>query len=333
MTSTPQTEWAAAKSNYEAKKSYDEEFRKNNPVPPTPSRPDTPPSKPFNVVGQQEDWRNVGRPRFARDRALPHRNALDIASDGTVTVTPVKSAPGAPEVGYTDKAKSFAPNETNITADEYRPVAGGLGHMVDGQHLSAFTKHTVHYRKTNNNGVAGLLKIGENQHSGTFYTDPDGKVVQTNSKPVDVEYSPIEMHHTELYRKYGQTHAAKISKKYGKPVLKNADGTPLNATQSAAAIRNSIAGTTDSLNWARETLPKAIQSSRNGDVAGTMATLKADPDSIHELFNDHFVVGPQKEAAYKKAVKAGILPHIDSPDKLMKRKTALLNNARKPYAV
>ena len=332
MTSTPQTEWAATKSNYEAKKVYDEEFRKNNPLPPTPSKPDTPPSKPFNIAAQQLDWREVGRPRLGRDRALPHRNALDIKPDGTVTVTPVKSAPGAPELAYTDKTRSFAPNETNITADEYRPAEGG--HMVDGQHISAFTKHTIHYRKTNNNGVAGLLKIGENQHSGTFYSHPEtGEVVQTNATPVEVERSAIELHHAELYRKHGQAHAAQIGQRYGKPVFKNADGTPLNAIENAKAVRHSIAGTTTSLNWARESLAKAIQSSRNGDVQGTMAELKQNPDAIHDLFNDHFVVGPEKEKAYKKAVKAGILQHIDSPDTLLKRKAKLLNETYKPYSV
>jgi hypothetical protein len=64
-----------------------------------------------------------------------------------------------------------------------------------------------------------------------------------------------------------------------------------------------------------------------------MAELKQNPDAIHDLFNDHFVVGPQKEKAYKKAVKAGILPHIDSPDTLLKRKARLLNETYKPYSV
>ena len=287
--------------------------------------------KMLTTPGQQLQLRKA-RPEIAVGRALPQRNALDIKSDGTVTVTPVQSAPGSPEVLNEQSTKSFAPNETNITSEEYRRHPEGLGHMVDGQHASAFTKHTVHYRRTNNNGVAGLLKIGENQHSGTFYTHPEtGEVVQTNAKPVPAQYSAIELHHAELYRKHGQAHAAQISQKYGKPVFKNADGTPLNAAQNAKAIRNSIAGTTDSLNWARETLPKAIQSSRNGDVAGTMAALKADPDSIHELFHDHFYVAPAKEKAYTKAVKAGVLPHIDPPHVLMRKKQAVLDQSIRPY--
>lgn len=324
--STPQSEWASAQATYNANKA--------KPPVEAPKEDSNSGNARLSTAGQQKQAREVARPYVAAARALPQRNALDIKPDGTVTVTPVQSAPGAPAELNEQSTKSFAPNETNITAEEYRRNPEGLGHMVEGQHVSAFTKHTIHYRKTNNNGVAGLIKIGENQHSGTFYTHPEtGEVVQTNAKPVAAQYSAIELHHAELYRKHGQAHAAQISKKYGKPVFKNADGTPLNIAENAKAIRNSIAGTTDSLNWARETLPKAIQSSRNGDVAGTMATLKADPDSIHELFHDHFVVGPQKEAAYKKAVKAGILPHIDSPDKLMKRKTALLNEARAGYTV
>ena len=322
--STPQSEWASARANYESMKAREEsqreEYRKeeqvrNNQTPVSKeSSTSSPASRPFNLAAQQENWRQVVRPRLGRDRALPHRNALDIKSDGTVTVTPVKSAPGAPELAYTDKTKSFAPNESNITADEYRPVPGGLGHMVDGEHISAYTKHTSQYVRSNNNGVAGLLKTGETQHPGTFYTHPETQeVIKTNAKPVEKQYSALEVHHSALYAKYGQKDARRIT------------------GSSAAPSRYSISGTTDSYNWARKTLPEAINSSRGGDVQGTMAELKSDPNSIHKLFEDHFVIGPQKERAYQKAVKDGIVAYIPKPSELLRKKAKLVSEANKPY--
>ena len=315
-TSTPQTEWAAAKARYESAKANLENFRNTSGLQPgqrlvpgesSASKPEA--KEPMRVAKSQQKFRQTVIPILKTLKRMPHRNETSVSPNGTVTVTPILRGPSG-EV-QSEEAKTFAPNQNNISADEYRIADGG--HIVDGQHIAAYTKHTVQYRRTNNNGVIGVVPAGETQHEGTFYRHPEtGEIVQTMDKPVAPTYSAVQLHHANLYRMYGHADA------------RNRIGS------SSAAARNELAGGTTSYNWAKESLAKAIQSSRGGDVAGTMKELEQNPDAIKDLFHDHFVVGPQKEKAYKKAAKAGSVPLIDEPHKLEKKKTNLLKAVNEP---
>ena len=324
-TSTPQTEWADARAKYEARKASDEAVKAEQtrlasllPAKDQGGSPSTTTSstEPIPTPAAQEAFRARTLPILKTQKNLPHRNEMSISSNGEVTVKPVrKSFSGEKDSEHTDDnpIKTFAPNDNNITSDEYRIAGGGAGHVVNGQHIAAYTKQTTHYKRTNNNGVAGLAIAGTTQHEGTFYRHPEtGEVVQTMDKPVEHKYDAVELHHRELYTKYGQEDAK------------------LRLGSAALPARLQIAGTTDSKNWARESIKKAIKSSRGGDVEGTMKELANNPDSIHELFHDHFVVGPQKEKVYKKFVKAGIYPDIPTPNQLEQKKAKLLNEGIKP---
>jgi hypothetical protein len=304
--STPQSEWANARARYSETKELAE---RNKAREASLSTKETAVGKEYPLTPRvQEEIRSNVLPVIKTVNTLPGRHETSVSPNGTVSVTPIHRGPAGEVAG---EPKVFSPQETSITADDYRMASGG--HVVDGQHATAYTKHTTNYRRTNNNGVMGITPVGETQHEGTFYRHPEtGEMIQTMKTPVDKQYNAIQMHHSALYSKYATADAAKITGK------------------SNAAVRYQLAGGSTSYNWAKETLPKAIKSSRGGDVAGTMKELEQNPDAIHDLFHDHFVVGPQKEKVYMKAAKAGVVPLLPKQSKLEETKAKLAQQANAP---
>jgi hypothetical protein len=244
-----------------------------------------------NLLRVREENRQTFRKMVDKQRvadAVQTGHGYEVYHDNSVGIVPFKGGVHVPE-----ETRLFSHNENQIKSDDFVPVAErqGLGHMVDGQHALAYNKVTTHYRRTNNNGVPGIAKVGEEVHPGTFYQHPETKQMhQTFNVPV-VEpdtRDAVQKHGTALYDLYG-------------PKSNKKDPYPMGPS------------TQQKINWAQSSLSKVINSVRNGDTKGTMDKLKSDPDSIHDLFHEHFRVVPQKLAAYRKLVKEGTISPVNIP--------------------
>jgi len=235
--------------------------------------------------------------KVVSDNSLPRGHEHQTFDDGSVDITPVKRS----GLVDTSETRTFSPNEADITADEYSPATtstksstglrtgSALVHNIGGVEVIAHNKRTVHYRRVNNNGVPGIVKVGVEEHPGTFYQHPTtGQTQQTFDSPsaMSDDRSAIQKHGSALYDLYGPKRS------------------------------NFSASTQEKINWSQSKLPTVINSVRNGDTEGTMAELNKNPDSIHDMFNEHFRVVPQKLAAYKKLVKEGTIAPVNIPKKI-----------------
>jgi len=229
---------------------------------------------------------NVARPDALSTMlktALPTGHKYEVYDDHSVKVAPTN---GGRELS---EGRLFSPNEQDIKAENFEPTK--LSHLVSGQYVPAHNKVTTHYRRTNNNGVPGVIKSGEETHPGTFYKHPEtGEIHQTFDSPVEAPdtRNAVEKHGSALYDMYG-------------PKKKD----PYFSVPSS--IKQ---------NWAQSKLREVAGSTHGGDVEALKTQLKSNPDSIHDMFNEHFRVVPQKLAAYRKLVKAGEIAPVNIPKRL-----------------
>ena len=270
-----------------------DEYADSRTIKPTPAEL-APPVKPDLSGGTTDELKpdtNARKPNVARPDALstmlktaiPNGHKYEVYDDHSVRVAPTNSGRELSE------GRLFSPNEQDIKAENFEPT--NLHHLVNGEYVPAFTKVTTHYRRTNNNGVPGVIKSGKETHPGTFYEHPEtGEINQTFNSPVEAPdtRSAVEKHGSELYDMYG-------------PKKKD----------QYFSVPSSI-----KMNWVQSKLREVAGSTHDGDVDALKTQLKSNPDSIHDMFNEHFRVVPQKLAAYRKLVKEGAISPVNIPKRL-----------------
>jgi len=312
---------------------------------PTPAELLPPPKSAPELPKQVSPNKPVTKPVFTQNpqgdsaaNALPHMHGVEHNEiTGEVRLTPIHKSYDGSNFPMSLGAKTFGPNE-EISASNFRAVPGKY-HYIAGESVQAHTKSIDTWKRTNNNGKFGVVKGSSVAAVGTFYKHPEtGRVVQTFDNPTDwrpsvdqVEQAKkyyathndiydgsietpvlprsileahtraenqtgyntaIEKHHVELYKNYNF-----------KRFVDGADKSEKQLSASNYATNNPE----ESKKWVADNLHKAISDSGE-DHLTTMASLEKNPDQIHDIFNNHFVVKPQREKDYKNAIKRGLVP-------------------------
>jgi len=147
-----------------------------------------------------------------------------------------------------------------------------------------------------------LLKVSK-ENAATWRQLKIAKLREGAPQPVDgyeVSVSDLENDTTPDTRDAVQKHGKELYDKYG-PKVKDQSLSP---------------STQQKINWAQSKLREVAGTTHNGDVEAAMNDLKSNPDSIHDMFNEHFRVVPQKLAAYRKLVKAGEIAPVTIPKRI-----------------
>ena len=292
---------------------------------------------------------NIGQDALDRvgvDDALPHRHGVEHNEiTGEVRLTPIKQSNNGTQFPINRETKTFGPNQ-EVSADSFRPVPGKY-HYIAGESVRAHTKTTDTWKRTNNNGKFGVVKGSSVDSIGTFYKHPEtGQIIQTFDKPTDWRPSANDVaqakeyyaNHKEImggddvempvlprsilaaheaaenptgYNTAIEKHHVELFKKYNFKKFSGEDRPEKELAASNYAKENPE----ESKKWVADNLHQAISDSGE-DHLSTMGDLEKHPDQIHSIFNEHFVVKPQRERDYKNAVKRGLVPKRVVPTQL-----------------